>query len=146
MTYFHLAIPVFHLEDSRHFYQDILGCTLGRTAPRWIDINFWGHQVSLHLVDRNDKEIEHTNAVDSDTVPVRHFGLILSWDDWQQLKDNLKQGEYAAEISWVIAPKIRFQGEVGEQATMFIRDPSGNVLEFKAFQNERMIFEAAEKE
>ena len=142
MTYFHLAIPVHSLEQSKHFYQEILGCSLGRTAPRWIDVNFWGHQVSLHLVDRDDQETEHTNSVDSDTVPVRHFGLILPWEEWHQLRDNLEMGPFSSQISWVIQPKIRFQGEVGEQATMFLRDPSNNVLEFKAFQHEKMIFQA----
>ena len=142
MTHFHLAIPIYNLEQSRHFYQEILGCSIGRTAPRWIDINFWGHQVSLHLVDREDEAHEHTNSVDSDIVPVRHFGLILNWDDWHRLRDDLKTGKFSKQISWVLQPKIRFQGEIGEQATMFLRDPSGNVLEFKAFQDERMIFQS----
>lgn len=98
--------------------------------------------MSLHLVDQEEEGAENTNSVDSDTVPVRHFGLILKWDDWHRLRDDLKAGQYAEEISWVIQPKIRFQGEVGEQATMFLRDPCGNVLEFKAFQDEKMIFQA----
>ena len=95
--------------------------------------------MSLHLVD--DLEVsDPTNSVDSDAVPVRHFGLILDWVDWQALSDRLMNGEYADGISWIIKPKIRFQGEVGEQATMFFRDPSGNALEFKSFQDPSQVF------
>ena len=95
--------------------------------------------MSLHLVD--DLEVSApTNSVDSDAVPVRHFGLILDWTDWHALSDRLMNGEYAETITWIIKPKIRFQGEVGEQATMFFRDPSGNALEFKSFQDPSQVF------
>ena len=129
MPPFHLALPVHNIEAAHQFYIDILGCTTGRSAQRWLDIDFWGHQVSLHLWD--EPEEITTNRVDEDEVPVRHFGVILPWKEWHQLKEKLVQGEYSTEIIWVIEPKIRFKGEVGEQATMFIKDPSGNVLEFK---------------
>ncbi len=139
MAYFHLAIPINDLIQSKHFYRDVLGCSMGRSAERWVDINFWSHQVSLHLVD-DCSEIEHRNSVDSDSVPVRHFGLILDWAEWNELKLRLTEGPHSKGINWVIQPKIRFAGDVGEQATMFLRDPSGNVLEFKSFQNTDQIF------
>ena len=141
MAFFHLAIPINDIGQSRRFYEEILGCSIGRSASRWVDINFWDHQVSLHLVD-DLAEPEPTNSVDSDSVPVRHFGLILDWEEWQKLKVRLTEGPHSTEISWVIVPKIRFQGEVGEQATMFLRDPSGNVLEFKSFQDMNQVFES----
>ena len=136
---FHLALPIIDIEESRQFYIDILGCTIGRSAARWLDVNFWGHQLSLH-VDESCQRNVATNSVDEDEVPVRHFGVILEWEEWHNLKEILMDGEYATEIQWVIEPKIRFEGEVGEQATMFIKDPSGNVLEFKSFQNMEQIF------
>ena len=139
MALFHLALPIHDIEASRHFYETVLDCTVGRTAERWVDINFWGHQVSLHLVD-DCAVSDPTNSVDSDAVPVRHFGLILGWADWHTLSDRLMNGEYAESISWIIKPKIRFRGEVGEQATMFFRDPSGNALEFKSFQEPSQVF------
>ncbi len=139
MTLFHLALPIHDIAVSRHFYEVVLGCAVGRTAERWVDINFWGHQVSLHLVD--DLFVpDPTNSVDSDDVPVRHFGLILDWAEWHRLSERLMNGPYAETISWIIQPKIRFQGEVGEQATMFFRDPSGNALEFKSFQDPSQVF------
>jgi uncharacterized protein len=139
MADFHLAIPIHNIPQARHFYETVLACTLGRMSDRWIDVNFWGHQVSLHLVDTMVVE-EPTNSVDSDDVPVRHFGLILDWDEWNALSERLTNGVHADEIAWIIAPKIRFQGEVGEQATMFFRDPSGNALEFKSFQDLSQVF------
>ena len=139
MAEFHLAIPIHDIPSSRRFYETVLNCSVGRTAERWVDINFWGHQVSLHLVDDLDV-VDPTNSVDSDSVPVRHFGLILDWDEWHTLSARLTEGEYASEIAWVIEPKIRFKGEVGEQATMFFRDPSGNTLEFKSFQDKSQVF------
>ena len=139
MALFHLALPIHDITEARHFYENVLRCSVGRSAERWVDINFWSHQVSLHLVD--DLEVsDPTNSVDSDSVPVRHFGLILDWADWHDLSDRLMNGKYANTISWIIKPKIRFQGEVGEQATMFFRDPSGNALEFKSFQDLSQIF------
>ena len=139
MALFHLALPIHDISEARHFYENVLRCSVGRSAERWVDINFWSHQVSLHLVD--DLEVsDPTNRVDSDSVPVRHFGLILDWADWHDLSDRLTNGKYANTISWIIKPKIRFQGEVGEQATMFFRDPSGNALEFKSFQDPSQVF------
>lgn len=139
MADFHLAIPIHDIPASRRFYETVLNCSVGRTAERWVDINFWGHQVSLHLVDDLDV-VDPTNNVDSDSVPVRHFGLILDWDEWHALSHRLTEGEHASEIAWIIEPKIRFKGEVGEQATMFFRDPSGNALEFKSFQDKSQVF------
>ena len=139
MTLFHLALPIHDISQARRFYQDVLGCSIGRMSDRWIDVNFWGHQVSLHLVDTMVVE-DPTNSVDSDDVPVRHFGLILDWTDWLALSERLTNGVHADEIAWIIPPKIRFQGEVGEQATMFFRDPSGNALEFKSFQDLSQVF------
>ena len=136
---FHLALPVHDIEEARQFYVDILGCSIGRSANRWLDISFWGHQVSLHLEDTIQRE-DSTNSVDNDEVPIRHFGVILAWETWNILKEQLLSGTYASEIQWVIEPKIRFQGKAGEQATMFLKDPSGNVLEFKSFQNMNQIF------
>ena len=140
---FHLALPVRDLDATRRFYIDILGCSVGRSAPRWLDVNFWGHQLSLHLDDDLDVAAQaSTNSVDGDDVPTKHFGVILDWDRFEEFKIRLLEGEYADEIHWVIRPNIRFEGKVGEQATMFVRDPSGNVLEFKSFQNMECIFQS----
>ncbi len=134
MPPFHLAFPVDDLDAARHFYVGLLGARIGRSAARWIDFDFFGHQVTAHLV-------EHivggsTNPVDGDAVPVRHFGVILPMPDWEALAERLRE----AGTDFVIEPRIRFRGEVGEQATMFLRDPSGNALEFKAFANPSLIF------
>ena len=132
---FHLAIPVSDLEKSRQFYQEILGCSLGRSSDSWVDFNFFGHQLSAHL--RPD-ELKNTkkNAVDGKSVPVRHFGAILDWEDWHTLSNRLKK----LETEFVIEPYIRFKGEIGEQATMFFLDPSGNALEFKSFKDRSQVF------
>ena len=132
---FHLAIPVTDLEAARAFYCGLLGLETGRTASRWIDLNFYGHQVTLHLVDDSDAAVAK-NPVDGDDVPARHFGVILDRNDWQRLADRLT----AEGVQFVIEPRIRFQGEVGEQATMFFLDPSGNALEFKSFSNKTQLF------
>ncbi len=135
---FHLAFPVHDLELARDFYQNTLGCTQGRSDETWIDFNLFGHQIVAHLKPRGDDENEagHTNSVDGHDVPVPHFGVVLSWDDWQTLANRLR----ASGVTFVIEPHIRFVGEVGEQATMFFLDPSGNALEFKAFQNPEQLF------
>lgn len=135
MPPFHLAFPVTDLEATRTFYADLLGCEVGRSAERWIDFNFFGHQISAHLVDDALPE-GPCNTVDGKQVPVQHFGAILSPDQWEALAERLK----AANQQFIIEPYVRFKGEVGEQATMFLLDPSGNALEFKAFQHEEMIF------
>ncbi len=132
---FHLAFPVTDLEATRAFYQDLLGCTIGRTSERWIDFNFWGHQVTAHLVDQPVPDAP-ANPVDGKQVPVRHFGCILPWDEWHALAERLK----AASVEFAIEPYLRFAGQPGEQATMFLLDPSGNALEFKSFKNPEKIF------
>lgn len=134
-TPFHLAFPVKDLSSTRDFYENLLGCKIGRTSDRWIDFNFWGHQLSAHLVDPSEEKTA-SNAVDGKAVPTRHFGAILEWKEWHQLVERLK----AVDTQFIIDPYIRFEGEVGEQATLFFLDPSGNALEFKAFKDRAMIF------
>lgn len=124
---FHLAIAVSDLKLCTSFYQQVLGCELGRCAETWQDLNFFGHQLVLHEA-KNHNKIE-ANPVDGHSVPIPHFGVVLTMPEWQNLKKQLLK----AEIQFEIKPHIRFQGQVGEQATMFFYDPSGNALEFKAF-------------
>ena len=132
---FHLAFPVHDLSEAREFYTKILGCTLGRSSEHWIDFNLFGHQVVAHL---NPDELSKTKTsnVDDKQVPVRHFGIILEWEKWQQFSIELKE----KGVEFIIEPYIRFKGEIGEQATMFFLDPSGNALEFKSFKDPKMIF------
>lgn len=132
---FHLAFPVHDLEAARGFYGGLMGCPEGRSSPEWVDFDFHGHQIVAHLAP-GEAGHRDTNAVDGHDVPVRHFGLILGWDDWHALADRLT----SAGQAFIIEPGIRFKGQVGEQATMFLLDPSGNALEFKAFRDESMIF------
>ena len=132
---FHLALPVHDLEQAREFYCELMGFATGRTADRWIDLDFFGHQVTLHLVDEGGGDIA-TNPVDGDAVPARHFGVVLDREDWDRLADRLRN----AGIRFLIEPRIRFEGEVGEQATMFFKDPSGNALEFKSFRDPQQLF------
>lgn len=132
---FHLALPVHDLEAARTFYVDLLGCSVGRESTTWIDFNFFGHQVTTHL-SPEEPQPAATNPVDGKQVPVRHFGVILDWDAWQALAERLTQ----ADVSFLIEPYIRFHGQVGEQATMFLLDPSQNGLEFKAFRDREQIF------
>lgn len=132
---FHLAVPVGDLDAARSFYVDVIGCGTGRSAPRWLDLDFFGHQVTLHLLDGHDAGID-TNTVDGDEVPARHFGLVLEREVWQALADRLS----AAEVEFLVEPHVRFPGEAGEQATMFVRDPSGNALEFKSLADPRQLF------
>lgn len=132
---FHLAIPVNDLEAARAFYCGVIGCGTGRTASRWIDLDFFGHQVTLHLVDGGD-DAAATNPVDGDDVPSRHFGVILPRQEWERLAAKLE----SAGCEFRISPRIRFAGEVGEQATMFLLDPSGNALEFKSFADPTQLF------
>jgi extradiol dioxygenase family protein len=132
---FHLAFPVRDLEAARRFYADVLGCRLGRTSERWIDFDFFGHQITAHLVSAGDGETPD-NTVDGDQVPVRHFGVILTRSDWDALAARLR----SVGTDFLIEPRIRFRGEPGEQATLFLRDPSGNALEFKAFADDAGIF------
>ena len=124
---FHLAVPVSDLEASRAFYGGLLGCAEGRSAGRWIDFNFYGHQLVCHLVE--GRAVTASNPVDGHEVPVPHFGLVLEMDQWQRLADRLRR----ENVEFVIEPCVRFAGQAGEQATMFLLDPCGNALEFKAF-------------
>lgn len=132
---FHLAIPVNDLEAAESFYCGLLGCGKGRTSSRWIDLDFFGHQVTLHLVDE-DGPTPGMNPVDGDSVPSRHFGVVLDMDDWRALADKLER----AGCEFLIAPRIRFRGEVGEQATLFLYDPASNALEFKSFADPTRLF------
>jgi extradiol dioxygenase family protein len=132
---FHLAFPVRDLAEARAFYGGLLGCAEGRSSEAWVDFDFHGHQIVAHLAP---EEAGHrqTNPVDGEDVPVRHFGVILSLPAWRALADRLT----AAGTDFVIPPQVRFRGEPGEQATMFLLDPSGNALEFKAFADDAMVF------
>jgi len=132
---FHLALPVTDLTTAEAFYCGLLGCGKGRTASRWIDLNFFGHQVTLHLVEAGDADAS-TNPVDGDSVPARHFGIVLEMTDWRSLAARLED----ADSRFLISPRIRFEGEVGEQATLFITDPCGNALEFKSFADPTQLF------
>tara|TARA_A100000171_G_C2075664_1_gene117050 strand:+ start:133 stop:639 length:507 start_codon:yes stop_codon:yes gene_type:complete len=132
---FHLAFPVHDLAAARAFYVDVIGCGVGRSDTTWIDFNLYGHQIVAHLVSHRMHDAS-SNPVDGDDVPVPHFGVILSWHEWEALSARLK----TAGLSFVIEPHVRFVGKPGEQATMFFRDPSGNALEFKAFRNDEDVF------
>ncbi len=131
---FHFAFCVDDLAEARRFYGEVLGCHEGRSADHWVDFDLFGHQIVAHLVDRRPERA--TNPVDGDDVPVPHFGLLLTPDAWRALADRLR----AADVAFVIEPHTRFAGEPGEQSTMFIMDPSGNALEFKAFEHDDQIF------
>ena len=132
---FHLAFPVRDIAEARAFYGELLGCPEGRSAPQWVDFDFYGHQIVAHLAP---DECGHKalSAVDGHDVPVRHFGAILPMDQWQSLADKL----VARGTKFVIEPYIRFKGEPGEQATMFFLDPSGNAIEMKSFANLDSLF------
>lgn len=132
---FHLAFPVHDLSAAREFYGGVLGCEEGRSDDRWVDFNLYGHQIVTHLSD-NGAGVKLTNHVDADHVPVPHFGIILPMDEWKALAEKLR----SKGVEFVIEPKIRFEGEVGEQATMFFLDPSGNALEFKSFGDFSQVF------
>jgi uncharacterized protein len=131
---FHLAIPVRELQETRTFYNTILNCSEGRSSDRWVDLDFFGHQLVLHIADTISEE--NSNPVDGHDVPVPHFGVVLTMDNWIALAERLK----SHAIHFIIEPYLRFKGEVGEQATMFFKDPSGNALEFKAFKNLDQLF------
>jgi hypothetical protein len=131
---FHLAFPVRDLAEARAFYGGVLGCPEGRSAPDWVDFDFHGHQIVAHLAPA--EAAAATSLVDGEDVPVRHFGLILEPADWRAVAERLR----AAGADFIIEPQTRFAGSPGEQSTLFVRDPSGNALEFKAFADEAMIF------
>jgi len=132
---FHLAFPVDDLDAARGFYGDLIGCEEGRSSDKWIDFNFHGHQIVAHLTPgrASDAAINH---VDGHGVPVPHFGLVLEMDAWEALAQKLRD----ARTEFVMEPTVRFKGKPGEQATMFLRDPAGNALEFKAFADRAQLF------
>ena len=132
---FHLAFPVDDLEAARAFYGGLLGCPEGRSADHWIDFDLRGHQIVAHLAPDQTRR-RSTNPVDGEEVPVPHFGLVLAMDDWRALAGRLE----AANVEFVIPPTVRFAGQPGEQATMFLLDPAGNALEFKAMANPTKLF------
>ncbi|MEZ4858928.1 MAG: VOC family protein [Flavobacteriaceae bacterium] len=131
---FHLAIPVNHLEKNRVFYREILGCEEGRSSDHWVDFNFFGHQLVIHLKEEKIETV--SNPVDGKDVPIPHFGVVLTMETFEKFAKDLK----TKGIPFIIEPYIRFKGQVGEQATMFFKDPSGNALEFKAFRNWDQLF------
>ncbi|HEV7138399.1 MAG TPA: VOC family protein [Steroidobacteraceae bacterium] len=132
---FHLAFPVHDLGAARAFYGETLGCPEGRSSPEWVDFNFYGHQIVAHLAAEETREVQR-NPVDSHGVPVRHFGIVLPMTEWEALAARLR----AQGVRFLIEPYIRFQGQPGEQATMFFLDPSGNALEVKAFSDITRLF------
>jgi len=132
---FHLAFPVRDVEEARRFYGGLLGCAEGRSSEDWIDFDFFGHQIVAHRKPVA-ADTAHHNPVDGHAVPIPHFGVVLTMDDWKALRDRLRE----AGVRFVIEPYLRFEGEVGEQATMFFLDPSGNALEFKAFRDIGQLF------
>ena len=133
---FHLAVPVHDLKKARQFYGEILGLEEGRSNESWIDWNFFGHQFVTHLKPSEEIAKKIENSVDGHNVPVPHFGVVLEWQQWHEFAEKLK----ANKIKFVIEPYVRFRGKIGEQATMFFLDPSGNALEFKAFQDISQLF------
>ncbi|MGZ5179508.1 MAG: VOC family protein [Ramlibacter sp.] len=132
---FHLAFPVHDLAAARAFYGELLGCPEGRSSPDWVDFNFYGHQIVAHLAP-DECNFSKVSAVDGHGVPVRHFGAVLPMAEWERLAEKLR----AVGTEFVIEPYIRFKGQVGEQATMFFRDPSGNAVEIKSFANLESLF------
>jgi len=132
---FHLAFPVHDLEKAKTFYTSTLGCPLGRESDNWIDFNLYGHQVVAHLSPKDCMNTK-TNPVDGDSIPARHFGVILPWAEWEELCKIL----ISQNIEFLIKPRIRFENVPGEQGTFFIQDPSGNALEFKSFKNDKDVF------
>ncbi|HEX5011645.1 MAG TPA: VOC family protein [Planctomycetota bacterium] len=133
---FHLAFPVHDLQAARDFYGGVLGCREGRSSASWVDFDFFGHQVVAHLHAAAAPGARESNPVDGDDVPVRHFGVVLPWEEWEGWVARLR----AAEVKFLIEPHVRFRGRAGEQATMFVLDPSGNALEFKAFRDQGQLF------
>ena len=131
---FHLAFPVTDLDKARDWYTNVLGCSIGRESDEWVDFNMFGHQVVAHLVDNSDSI--SVNTIDGDSVLSRHFGVILTPSRWKMLVDRLD----SMGVDYLIKPHTRFEGLAGEQSTLFIKDPSGNALEFKSFRNDSSIF------
>jgi extradiol dioxygenase family protein len=136
MRPFHLAFPVHDIEAARSFYGGLLGCPEGRSADTWVDFNLYGHQLVAHVSPGAVLPDAHHNPVDGHDVPVPHFGVVLEMGEWEKLAERLK----SAGVVFVIEPTVRFKGQIGEQATLFFKDPSGNSLEFKAFGDDADIF------
>lgn len=132
---FHLAIPVQEITTTRDFYRDVLGCKEGRSSDHWVDFDFFGHQLVIHL-NQSKKNIDTENIVDGKDVPVPHFGIVLDWQMFSQIEKRIRN-----KVEFIIKPYVRFKGERGEQKTMFFKDPSGNALEFKSFKNIDQLFE-----
>lgn len=132
---FHLAFPVDNLTEARAFYGGLLGCREGRSAAEWVDFDFYGHQIVAHLTTTPESR-EETNPVDGEKIPVRHFGVIITPELWKSLAERFR----SANVSFLVEPQIRFKDEPGEQYTMFVRDPAGNALEFKAFASDAAVF------
>lgn len=135
ITPFHIAIPVHNLDQCRTFYREILGCKEGRSSDHWVDFNLFGHQLVIHYKPKSEGEL-HSNPVDGKNVPIPHYGVVLPWDVFQSFSKELS----SKNIDFIIEPYIRFEGQVGEQATMFFLDPAGNALEFKAFKDMGQLF------
>lgn len=134
---FHLAIPVDDLAAARRFYGEVFGLAEGRSSSHWVDFDFYGHQLVIHQHPQTAAQAQvHTNLVDGDAVPVPHFGVVLAWEQWEALAARLK----SSGVRFAIEPHVRFRGQVGEQATMFLFDPCGNALEFKAFKDLGQLF------
>lgn len=133
---FHLAIPVDNLEKCRKFYRDVLELSEGRSSDHWVDFDFFGHQLVIHLKGKASEEKDTINPVDGKDVPIPHFGVVLDMKTFKIFSEKLTQ----KNVTFIIAPYIRFEGQVGEQATMFFKDPAGNALEFKAFDDLTQLF------
>jgi extradiol dioxygenase family protein len=133
---FHLAFPVTDLEAARAFYAGVLGCPTGRESEHWIDFDFFGHQLVAHRVPVEAHPATFSNTVDGHQVPASHFGAVLAWDDFAPMLERLRE----ADVPFLIAPCVRFEGRLGEQVTCFVKDPSGNALEFKAFRDIGALF------
>ena len=136
VTPFHIAIPVHNLAECRTFYREILNCEEGRSSEHWVDFNLFGHQLVIHYKPKVEGEDLHSNPVDGKNVPVPHYGVVLPWEIFQAFATEL----LSKGVTFIIEPYIRFEGEVGEQATMFFLDPAGNALEFKAFKDIGQLF------
>ena len=133
---FHIAIPVHNLDECRRFYRDVLNCEEGRSSDHWVDFNLFGHQLVIHYKPKANSEDGHTNPVDGKSVPVPHYGVVLPWEEFNAFANRLRD----KNIAFIIEPYIRFEGQKGEQATMFFNDPAGNALEFKAFKDIGQLF------
>ncbi len=133
---FHLAFPVDDLDAAREFWGGVMGCTEGRSSAQWIDFDFYGHQIVAHLVKGHAPRRNDTNPVDGHEVPIPHFGVVLDMAEWRELARSLKDGAIVFDIE----PHVRFEGQAGEQATMFFHDPAGNAVEIKAFADPAQLF------